>query len=61
MSGLRKEYEENGYVIARGAIDPDLAHETVDHVHWLCERYPDVRPERLHHFLLILIVAAFSS
>lgn len=29
---LRKEYDENGYVIVRNAIDPDLAAETVDHV-----------------------------
>ena len=53
MSDLREEYDQKGYVIVRGAIDPDLAQETVGHVHWLCERYPDVRPERLHHFLLV--------
>lgn len=49
---LQKEYEEKGYVVARNAIDPDLAQETVDHVHWLIKKYPDVRPERLHHNLL---------
>ena len=53
VSDLRKEYDEQGYVIARGALDPDLAQETVDHVHWLCERYPDVRPERFGHNLLV--------
>ena len=34
MSDLREEYDETGYVIARGAIDPDLAPDTIAHVHW---------------------------
>jgi len=49
---LRKEYDEKGYVIARNAIDAGLAQEMVDHVHWLMERNPGVRPERLHHSLM---------
>lgn len=51
-TNLRKEYDEKGYVIARNAIDAGLAQEMVDHVHWLMERNPGVRPERLHHNLL---------
>lgn len=49
---LRKEYDEKGYVVARNAIDAGLAQEMVDHVHWLMERNPGVRPERLHHSLM---------
>ncbi|MBT3602681.1 MAG: phytanoyl-CoA dioxygenase family protein [Candidatus Latescibacteria bacterium] len=49
---LRQEYDENGYVVARNAIDAGLAQETVDHVHWLMKKHPDLRPERLHHNLL---------
>ena len=49
---LRQEYDENGYVIVRTAIDPDLAAESVDHVHWLLEKNPGTRPEQLHHNLL---------
>jgi len=49
---LQQAYDENGYVVARNAIDADLAQETVDHVHWLMKKHPDVRPERLHHNLL---------
>ena len=49
---LRQEYDQNGYTIARNAIDPNLAQETVDHVHWLVKRNPGVRPERLHHSLM---------
>ena len=52
MNNLRSEYDQNGYVIARKAIDAGLAEETVQHVHWLIERNPGVRPERLHHHLL---------
>lgn len=53
QTNLRQQYDEQGYVIARNAIDADLAAETVDHVHWLLEKYPDVRPEQLHHELLV--------
>ncbi len=52
MKNLRREYDQQGYVIARKAIDPALAAETVQHVHWLCKRNPGVRPEHLHHHLL---------
>jgi phytanoyl-CoA hydroxylase len=52
-SALRQEYDCNGYVLAREVIDPALASETVDHVHWLIEKNPDVRPENLHHRILV--------
>ena len=52
MKNLRSKYNQQGYVIARKAIDPALAAETVQHVHWLCKRNPGVRPEHLHHHLL---------
>jgi len=50
---LRQEYDEQGYVIVRNAIDPGLAQEMADHVHWLGKKYPKVRPEHLHHNLLV--------
>jgi phytanoyl-CoA hydroxylase len=53
QKSLRQEYDEHGYCIARGAIDKDLAGEMMDHVHWLGKKYPDVRPERLGHGLLV--------
>ena len=52
MKNLRRDYDQRGYVIARNAIDLELAAETVQHVHWLLERNPGVRPEHLHHHLL---------
>ena len=50
---LKQEYDEKGYVIVRNAVDADLARETADHVHWLAERHPDIRPERFGHKMLV--------
>ena len=50
---LRQEYDENGYVIVRNAIDADLARETAEHVHWLSKKHPDTRPEQFHHDMLV--------
>ncbi|MBZ0298514.1 MAG: phytanoyl-CoA dioxygenase family protein [Anaerolineae bacterium] len=50
---LRQQYDQQGYVIVRNAIDPDLAAETSAHVDWLLQKYPDMRPEQLHHELLV--------
>ena len=52
-SHLRTEYDENGYVIVRNAIDAGLAAEMVDHIHWLSRKHPDVRPEQYHHNMLV--------
>ena len=30
-----------------------MANEVENHVHWLSEKYPDIRPEAFHHHLLI--------
>jgi phytanoyl-CoA hydroxylase len=53
MTKLKQEYDEAGFCIARNAIDAGLAAEMVAHVHWLCEKHPDVRPERLGHGLMV--------
>ncbi|HLV33710.1 MAG TPA: phytanoyl-CoA dioxygenase family protein [Spirillospora sp.] len=50
---LRQTYDEQGYVIIRNAIDPDLAAETAAHVQWLIKKHPDTRPEQFHHNLLV--------
>ena len=52
-SALQQEYDENGYVIVRKAIDADLAREAAEHVHWLAERNPGVRPEKFGHGMLV--------
>ena len=53
LRGLPAAFENDGYVIVRGAIDADLAREAQAHVHWLLQRNPGVRPEQLHHHLAI--------
>ena len=52
LDGIREQYERDGYVIIRNAIDPALAEETSRHVDWLLEHNPGIRPEQLHHTLM---------
>jgi len=52
-TALQKEYDEKGYVIVREAVDAELARETTEHVHWLAQRHPDIRPERFGHKMLV--------
>ena len=44
-------YQEQGYAVFRGVLDPALIAEANAHVNWLLARYPDHRPEHLHHYL----------
>ena len=53
IEDIKKEYAANGFVIVRNAIALGLANEIENHVHWLNEKYPDIRPEALHHNLLV--------
>lgn len=46
------EYSEQGFSIIRNVVPPDLLGEARTHVAWLTERYPDLRPEHLHHPLI---------
>jgi ectoine hydroxylase-related dioxygenase (phytanoyl-CoA dioxygenase family) len=52
-SALRQAYDQDGFVIARNAIDADLAAEACEHVKWLLAKHPELRPEELHHNLMI--------
>ena len=46
------EYETHGYAIIRDAVPPDLISEVREHVDWLVAKYPELRPEHLHHPLV---------
>lgn len=48
----KEHYEKNGFAIFRGVLDSTLIDEASRHVEWLCHRYPDLRPEHLHHPLM---------
>lgn len=47
-----EQFRQNGYVIFRDVIDEDLIKEASDHVDWLSNQHPDVRPEQLGHVFL---------
>jgi ectoine hydroxylase-related dioxygenase (phytanoyl-CoA dioxygenase family) len=46
------EYAEQGFSIIRNVVPPDLLEEVRAHVDWLTRKYPDLRPEHLHHPLI---------
>lgn len=49
---LVEQYEKDGFAVLRNVIDKDLIEETRQHVEWLIKKYPDLRPEHLHHPLI---------
>lgn len=42
----RQQYNDEGYVIVRSAIDADLVNDMVRHVEYLIEKNPHLRPEQ---------------
>jgi len=52
VSELRRQYDVEGYCIARNAIDADLVQEVRDHLDWLAKKHPDVRPEHYHNWMI---------
>ena len=52
MPDVLQQYEQDGYAIFRGVLDPDLVQEVSNHVDWLLRKHPGVRPEQLHHTLV---------
>ncbi|MDE2324408.1 MAG: phytanoyl-CoA dioxygenase family protein [Betaproteobacteria bacterium] len=49
---IRSEYETKGYAILRNVIDKGLLAEANEHIKWLGNKYPDLRPEHYHHPLM---------
>ncbi len=52
MASIKEEYDRNGYVIVRNVLDQNLISESRQHINWLLEKNPGVRPEHLHHTLI---------
>ena len=52
QTGLRAQYDRDGWVAARGVLDEGLVAEARSHVDWLLAKHPDMRPEQLHHQLM---------
>ena len=51
-SPLVDQYKKEGFVIIPNVLDEDLMAEARDHVTWLQEKNPGLRPEQLGHFLM---------
>lgn len=51
-SSFDEQYERDGFAILRNVIDADLVREASQHLEWLMKKYPDLRPEHLHHPLM---------
>ena len=52
MSAQQQRFARDGYATYRQVLDAGLVQEARDHVVWLLERNPSVRPEQLHHHLM---------
>jgi hypothetical protein len=48
-----EQYEQDGYVIFPEVLDADLIAEADAHVQWLLQKNPGLRPEQLHHHLVV--------
>ena len=51
-SSLKQQFDRDGYAIYENVIDADLVREASDHVDWLLQKNPDLRPEQLHNNLM---------
>jgi phytanoyl-CoA hydroxylase len=47
QENVRQQYDQEGYVVIRNAVDAELAAEMVRHVEYLLEQHPGIRPEQL--------------
>jgi ectoine hydroxylase-related dioxygenase (phytanoyl-CoA dioxygenase family) len=47
-----RRFDEDGYVIFRDVIDPELVAETSGHMEWLSAQHPELRPEQLGNQLM---------
>ena len=49
----RGQFERDGYVVCRSAIDAELVREASDHVEWLIRHNPGLRPEQFNYGLML--------
>jgi phytanoyl-CoA hydroxylase len=52
QTGWQEQYKEQGYLVVPHVLDNALIQAAGDHVEWLQQKHPDLRPERLGHTLL---------
>jgi len=49
---ILETYKKDGFYIFKNVIDTQLIEEARQHVDWLIKKYPQLRPEHLHHPLM---------
>ena len=49
FSDAVRQYNEDGYVVLRNVLDPELMAEMSDHMSFLQRQYPELPPEHFHH------------
>ncbi len=52
LAQAKEQYDRDGYAVFRNVLDADLIHESNNHIEWLLQKNPGVRPEQLHHTLV---------
>ena len=52
LTKIKEAYDDEGFFIVRNVLDTDLINELDQHIDWLIARHPDLRPERLGHWLV---------
>ncbi len=52
LSGMREAYERDGALVVRDVLPAELVAEINQHIEWLIERHPELRPESLGHQLI---------
>ena len=52
LARAKEQYDREGYAIFSQVLDGDLISEASEHIDWLLQRNPGVRPEQLHHTLM---------
>ena len=52
LTKIKEAYDDEGFFIVRNVLDTDLINELDQHIDWLIARHPELRPERLGHWLV---------
>ncbi len=52
LSEAKRQFDIDGYAIFPDVLDQPLITEASDHIAWLMEKNPGLRPEQLHHWLV---------
>jgi len=52
LEGIKDAYDQDGVVIVREVLDRDFVGELNQHIDWLIERNPELRPETLGHWMV---------